>query len=237
MGFSGRPGGIRAARAISNPGRYRGHEVVGPPPPASSGVRIAQMLNLISPHDVAGLGFGTVEGLHLVAEALRVGFEDRRAASGAPDFIDVPVAKLNFRFVRGREPGAAARSGATRPGHQRLSGRGHHAYHRGGRGRQRGLSHAHDQRHLRGAVHHGAGDRDHPEQLHDEFRPTSRAGAVGGAGQAGADLNGADDDPEGREAEVGLPGGLRIFPSAFQAILNLIDHGMTQQQAIEAPRI
>lgn len=94
MVFSGRPGGIRAARAISNPGRYRGHEVVGPPPPASSGVRIAQMLNLISPHDVAGLGFGTVEGLHLVAEALRVGFEDRRAASGVPDFIDVPVAKL-----------------------------------------------------------------------------------------------------------------------------------------------
>ena len=87
MGFSGRPGGIRAARAIGNPGRYRGHEVVGPPPPAPSGVRIAQMLNLISPHD-------TVEGLHLVAEALRVGFEDRRAASGVPDFIDVPVAKL-----------------------------------------------------------------------------------------------------------------------------------------------
>ena len=36
---------------------------------------------------------------------------------------------------------------------------------------------------------------------------------------------------------MGLLGGLRIFPSAFQVILNLIDHGMTQQQAIEAPRI
>ena len=36
---------------------------------------------------------------------------------------------------------------------------------------------------------------------------------------------------------LGLPGGLRIFPSALQAIVNLIDHGMSLQQAVEAPRL
>jgi gamma-glutamyltranspeptidase/glutathione hydrolase len=36
---------------------------------------------------------------------------------------------------------------------------------------------------------------------------------------------------------LGLPGGLRIFPSAFQAIVNLIDHAMPAQEAVEAPRI
>jgi gamma-glutamyltranspeptidase / glutathione hydrolase len=36
---------------------------------------------------------------------------------------------------------------------------------------------------------------------------------------------------------LGLPGGLRIFPSAFQAIVNLIDHGMSLQEAVEAPRV
>ena len=36
---------------------------------------------------------------------------------------------------------------------------------------------------------------------------------------------------------LGLPGGLRIFPSAFQAIVNLIDHAMPAQDAVEAPRI
>jgi gamma-glutamyltranspeptidase/glutathione hydrolase len=36
---------------------------------------------------------------------------------------------------------------------------------------------------------------------------------------------------------LGLPGALRIFPSALQAIVNLIDHGMTLQQAVEAPRL
>ena len=36
---------------------------------------------------------------------------------------------------------------------------------------------------------------------------------------------------------LGLPGAVRIFPSAMQAIVNLIDHGMTLQEAVEAPRL
>jgi gamma-glutamyltranspeptidase/glutathione hydrolase len=36
---------------------------------------------------------------------------------------------------------------------------------------------------------------------------------------------------------LGLPGGKRIFPSALQALINLIDHGMSLQEAVEAPRV
>jgi gamma-glutamyltranspeptidase/glutathione hydrolase len=36
---------------------------------------------------------------------------------------------------------------------------------------------------------------------------------------------------------LGLPGGLRIFGSAMQAIVNLIDHRMSLQEAVEAPRV
>jgi len=36
---------------------------------------------------------------------------------------------------------------------------------------------------------------------------------------------------------LGLPGGKKIFPSALQALINLIDHGMSLQEAVEAPRI
>ena len=36
---------------------------------------------------------------------------------------------------------------------------------------------------------------------------------------------------------LGLPGGLRIFGSAMQAVLNLVDHGMSLQEAVEAPRL
>jgi gamma-glutamyltranspeptidase/glutathione hydrolase len=36
---------------------------------------------------------------------------------------------------------------------------------------------------------------------------------------------------------LGLSGGKRIFPSAMQALINLIDHGMSLQEAVEAPRV
>ena len=36
---------------------------------------------------------------------------------------------------------------------------------------------------------------------------------------------------------LGTPGGVRIFPSVVQAIVNVIDHGMTLQEAVEAPRV
>jgi hypothetical protein len=36
---------------------------------------------------------------------------------------------------------------------------------------------------------------------------------------------------------IGTPGGVRIFGSVMQAIMNVIDHGMTLQEAVEAPRL
>ena len=36
---------------------------------------------------------------------------------------------------------------------------------------------------------------------------------------------------------LGTPGGRRIFAAVLQAIINVIDHGMTLQEAVEAPRV
>jgi gamma-glutamyltranspeptidase/glutathione hydrolase len=36
---------------------------------------------------------------------------------------------------------------------------------------------------------------------------------------------------------LGTPGGTRIFPAVLQAIVNVIDHGMSLQEAVEAPRV
>jgi gamma-glutamyltranspeptidase/glutathione hydrolase len=36
---------------------------------------------------------------------------------------------------------------------------------------------------------------------------------------------------------LGAPGGVRIFPSVLQAIINVIDHAMSLQEAVEAPRV
>ncbi len=75
-------------------GSYRGYEILGPPPPSSGGVHVIQMLNILEGHDIAALGFGSPEALHLVAESLKIAFADRAVGTADPAFIDVPVAAL-----------------------------------------------------------------------------------------------------------------------------------------------
>ena len=76
---------------------YRGWEILGPPPPAASGVHIAQMLNILEGYDIATLGFGSAATIHYLAEVLKIAFADRAAASGDPDFINVPVERLTSK--------------------------------------------------------------------------------------------------------------------------------------------
>ncbi|PSJ19648.1 gamma-glutamyltransferase, partial [Halomonas sp. ND22Bw] len=53
-------------------GTYRGHEIIGPPPPSSGGVHIVQMLNILEGFDIGALGFGSADAAHLLAEALKI---------------------------------------------------------------------------------------------------------------------------------------------------------------------
>src|ERR1700730_4643549 len=76
---------------------YRGWQILGPPPPAASGVHIAQMLNILDGYDVRASGFGTAETIHLLAEVLKIAFADRAAASGDPDYVNVPVERLTSK--------------------------------------------------------------------------------------------------------------------------------------------
>ncbi|MDP1840229.1 MAG: gamma-glutamyltransferase, partial [Reyranella sp.] len=86
--------GYKVAERAPIRGRYRGWEILGPPPPAASGVHITQMLNILEGYDIAELGFGTVDTLHLLAEVLKIAFADRAEASGDPDFVKVPVERI-----------------------------------------------------------------------------------------------------------------------------------------------
>ncbi len=64
---------IRGYRTIERAplrGPYRDVEVVLPPPPASSGVHVLQMLNILSGYDLGALGFGSADTAHLLAECL-----------------------------------------------------------------------------------------------------------------------------------------------------------------------
>src|SRR5262249_24960267 len=75
-------------------GNYRGVEIIRPPPPSAGGVHVIQMLNILEGYDVTGLGFGSVEMVHLLAEAMKIAFADRAASTGDPAFVSVPVERL-----------------------------------------------------------------------------------------------------------------------------------------------
>jgi len=217
---------------------YREYEVIGPPPPASSGVHIAQMLNLLKPHDIAGMGFGTPDMLHIIAEALRIGFEERRAASGDPDFIDVPVKRLISRDfaaesqTRLRDVAMPAHV----PGHYESADTTHVTIaDRDGNV----VSATHTINGIFGARFMVPGTGIIPNNYMMNFDPhPGRALSVEPGKRVPTSMAPMMILKDGvfRWA-LGLPGGLRIFPSAFQAILNLIDHGMSLQEAVEAPRI
>jgi gamma-glutamyltranspeptidase/glutathione hydrolase len=221
-------------------GTYRGWELIGPPPPAASGVHITQMLNILEGYDVAALGFGTVDTLHLLAEVLKIAFADRAEASGDPAFVKVPVERITSKAYADER-----RAGIEMARAKKWTG---------------GLL-AHegaDTTHLTTADSMG-------NVVCTTQTINSLFGArfvVPGIGMVPNDYMGNFDPRPGKALSIapgkrvttsmapymalrdgriryalGLPGGRKIFPSVLQALINLIDHGMELQEAVEAPRV
>ena len=69
---------------------YRGHEIVGFPPPSSGGVHVGQILNVLERFDLAKMGAGSADYIHVIAEAMKLAFADRAHWLGDPDFVPVP---------------------------------------------------------------------------------------------------------------------------------------------------
>lgn len=219
---------------------YRGWTILGPPPPAASGVHIAQMLNILEGYDIGGLGFGTSETIHYLSEVLKIAFADRAAASGDPDYVGVPVEKLTSKAYaeerrRAIDPARAQIWGA---GVSQLEGA--HTTHMtaadsfgnviattqtinslfGAKIMVPGL----------GAIANNYMNLFDPRPGHAlSLAPGKRVTTSMSPMMA---LNGGK-----LRYALGLPGGKRIFPSAMQALVNLIDHGMSLQEAVEAPRV
>jgi gamma-glutamyltranspeptidase/glutathione hydrolase len=69
---------------------YRGHEIVGFPPPSSGGVHVGQILNILESFDLKAMGENSADFVHVVTEAMKLAFADRAFWLGDPDFTPVP---------------------------------------------------------------------------------------------------------------------------------------------------
>jgi len=221
-------------------GRYRGWEIVGPPPPAASGVHITQMLNILEAYDIAKLGFGTVETLHLLAEVLKIAFADRAEASGDPDFVTVPVERITSKAYAdqrraGIDParaqqwtgGLLAKEGADTTHLTVADGKGNV------------VTTTQTLNSLFGARFIVPGIGMIPNDYMSNFDPRpGNALSIAPGKRVTTSMSPMMALRDGRVVyALGLPGGRKIFPSALQALVNLIDHGMSVQEAVEAPRL
>lgn len=231
---------VRVIRREPVRGTYRSVEVIGPPPPSAGGVHVLQMLNVLEHFDVAASGFGTPATLHLLAEALKLAFADRAVATADPAFLDVPVERLTSKGyaaerralldpVRARE----WQAGVARPESRYTT----HVTVADGEGGIACCTHTINS--LFGARILLPETGLIPNNYMALFDPVpGRAQSVEPGKRVTTSMAPTILRRDGRPwAALGLPGGLRIFGSAMQAVLNLVDHGMTLQEAVEAPRL
>lgn len=72
---------------------YRGYDV-WELPPSGQGTAALQMLNILENYDIASMGFGSDEYMHLFIEAKKLAFEDRAKFYSDMDFNNIPVEAL-----------------------------------------------------------------------------------------------------------------------------------------------
>lgn len=77
---------------------YRGHTIVGFPPPSSGGVHVGQMLNILEHFELSGMDEAT--RLHVIVEAMKLAFADRAYWLGDPDFAEVPRGLASEEYAR-----------------------------------------------------------------------------------------------------------------------------------------
>jgi gamma-glutamyltranspeptidase / glutathione hydrolase len=233
---------------------YRGYEIISTAPPSSGGTHIVQLLNLLEafPIGQGELAFGQPGYIHLLAEGLKIAFADRRRYMADPDRVDVPVEQLvSKEYAERRRAGLdLARAQAHTHGEfedaPALVGTG--------LGSHDGVNTTHctvidDEGTIVSAtqtLQAAFGSRvttpgtgmllDNHMSLMD---PTpGNVNSIEPGKRILSSMSPTIVLKEGRPfMALGTPGGKRIFAAVAQCILNVIDHRMSLQEAVEAPRV
>ena len=229
----------RTIRRTPIKGHYRGYELFGPPPPSAAGVHITEMLNILEEFDVAAMGFGTADSIHLLLESMKKAFADRNRYTGDPDFVEVPVDRLIAKhyveeFIDQIDLTKASPEiapGSNEPEHTT------HVTIADSDGNVVSATQTINELFGSKVTVPGTGMLlNNTQQMFDPHpgNPLSVQPGKRVTSSMAPMIVMRDGLPE---FAVGLPGGVRIFTTVLQAIVNIIDHGMTAQEAVDAPRV
>ncbi len=234
-------------------GDYRGYRIVSMPPPSSGGSILIQMLNMMEPLDVAELGLLSSDQVHNVAEVMKRAFADRAEFMGDPDFVDVPVRGLTSKqyaaerrsTISQTRTALASDVGAGDPWAYESEETTHFSV-IDADGNAVSNTYTLNYSYGSGVTVTGAGFL--LNNIMDNF--AAKQGVPNGYGliQGEANSIAAGKRPlssmtpsivlEGDDVRlvVGTPGGPTIINTVFQIIMNVLDHGLDPQQAVDLPR-
>ncbi len=231
---------------------YRGYEIISSPPPSSGGVIICEILNVLEGYPLSYLGAGSAETVHVMVEAMRYAYVDRNSALGDPDFVDNPVSKLlDKAYAKDiRDKIDPFRAGVSQDLMPKGFGESKETTHYSiidNDGNAVAVTYTLNGSFGAGVVADGTGILLNNEM--DDFTQKPGVPNLYGLVQGEANAIQPRKTPlssmsptivakDGKPFMViGSPGGSRIITITLEAIVNVIDHGMNIQEAIDAPRI
>ena len=232
---------------------YKDLNLISMAPPSSGGICLGQMMKMIEPYDLKSMGHNSVESMHLMVEAERRSYADRSHFLGDPDFVAVPQDHLmdeNYLLSRMENYSKEAATASADVSHGDIivveSDETTHFSILDAKGNAVAVTTT-----LNGAY----GSKVFVEEIGvfmnnemDDF--SSKPGEPNMFGLTGSEANSiapkkrmlSSMTPTIVEKDnklyliVGTPGGSTIITSVFQTILNVYEHGMEMQAAVNAPR-
>lgn len=234
-------------------GWYKGYKIISMPPPSSGGIALVQLLKMVETYPLKEFGWNSEKYVHLLVEAEKPVYADRAQYLGDPDFYPVPVKQLldsNYLISRMKNFNAEK---AT-PGSEIIAGTiSSHE--------KEETTHFSVVDKWRNAVAvtttlngsygneifvPGSGFLLNNEM--DDF--SSKPGVPNAYGLVGAEANAIAPgkrmlssmtptivEKNGKLFMVaGTPGGSTIITSVFQTLLNVMEHDMTMNEAVNAKK-
>ena len=233
--------------------RYRGYTVLSAPPPSSGGVILCEMLQVLDGFPLKTLGYRSAESVHLMTEAMRHAYRDRNTYLGDPAFVVNPIERLlsahHTEEIRAQiQPHRATPSSAlgTVPAADEKATTTHYSI-VDSHGNAVSVTYTINDDFGAKVIAGDTGFLLNDEM--DDFAAKPGASNLFGLVQGNANAIAPGKRPlssmtptlilkDGKPVlVVGSPGGSRIITTVLEIIVNVIDHGMALQDAVDAPRI
>ncbi|GAB2807003.1 gamma-glutamyltransferase family protein [Ferruginibacter profundus] len=230
---------------------YKGNTIVTMPLPSSGGIILQQMMGMIATRNIAAMKFQTLQSVQLMTEVERRAYADRAEFLGDPDFVKVPVKKLVSKDylaqrMKDYDPLKAGSSAITKAGVIKESDETTHLSVADNQGNVVSVTTTLNGGYGSRTVVSGAGFLLNNEMDDFSVKPgvPNMYGALGNEKNAIAPgkrmLSSMTPTIVLKNNKpflvVGTPGGTTIPTSVFQTLVNILEFGMSTEDAVNKPK-